>query len=176
MSVVHGTMGPGAQGPTSSVIDNSDGTASWHGTVDGVKTEIVYGTPKEDERGPDGQELVEESRPRKRFSAFNQTAVKEDATDAAKPFSQLLDHANAIYQSEADPAPNPTSSETGFVAEVRHESAIVQPPPVPQATADQLATAAIVIALVGAKASEGVADRMSKFTSRMKEHKRNDHE
>ncbi|THV30207.1 hypothetical protein [Glycomyces paridis] len=175
LSAIHGTIGPGARGKTSSLVPNSDGTTSWHGTVDGIKTEIVYGTPKDDEKDPSGQELTESTRPRRRFSAFRQIAVREDASDADQTVSQLLDHANTIYRTENKPAPAPATATSGYAAVIQHESGTVQPIPAPQSTADQLASAAIVIAVVGAKAVKGTVDKMTSLRSKMRERKRNDH-
>jgi hypothetical protein len=176
MSAIHGTMGPGARGSTSSVFGNDDGTTSWHGTIDGIKTEIRYGEPRQPAPDPSGQNLLDEARPRKRFSAFSQTAVKEDATDAAKPFGQLFDHAQSIYQKEASPPTGPTSTGEGFIAEVRHDTAVFQAIPAPQATMEQLSAAGMVIALVGMKTTETVAAKMTKVASKFKERKRNDQE
>jgi hypothetical protein len=180
LSVINGTMGPGASGPTSSVIDNEDGTTSWHGKIDGIKTEIVYGHQPEVEPGPNGQELVDEAQPRSRFGRATQTMVKDDASDPAKFTGQTIENLSKAIR--ADQADRPSSSSTESSHETNWIAEIVQPPtaevravPGPTVGLGNIFELSAVGAVVLMKTGQSLGSSMSNLKSRlMKERKHGD--
>lgn len=179
LSVINGTMGPGASGPTSSVIDNKDGTTSWYGTIDGIKTEIVYGHEPEIDPGPNGEQLLEPRRPKNRHGAMIRTAVKEDATDPAKSITQSLADMTRPLRDHSTP-PSTTAStmttENGYTFEVQQPIPESRAVPIPQLTAGNIAELAMVATVITMKGGEAIASSMKKMSNSLKERKRNDHE
>jgi hypothetical protein len=179
MSAIHGTMGPGARGSTSSVIGNEDGTTSWHGTVDGIKTEIVYGTPKEDKRDPSGQELLDEAQPRSRYGRATQTMVKDDVSDPAKFTGQTIENLSKAIRD--DQAERPSSSSTESSRETNWIAEIVQPAtsevravPTPTVGLGNMFELAAVGAVVLMKTGQSLGSSMSNLKSLMKERRSDD--
>jgi hypothetical protein len=182
MSAIHGTMGPGARGSTSSVIDNKDGTTSWHGTVDGVKTEIVYGHRPELGPRPSGEELLEPRRPKNQAAAFLQTMVREDATDPAKSVGNAMDPLGALFNREAPPAPASSSTTApesgkfvegaGWIAEIRQPAAEVRAEPIPTMTTGNLLEMAVVTAAVMMKTGTAVTSKIDNLRTIAKERRR----
>jgi hypothetical protein len=179
MSAIQGKMGPGARGSTSSVIDNSDGTVSWHGTVDGIKTQIVYGTPKEDTPDPSGQELVEEAQPRSRFGRAVQTMVKEDASDPAKFTGQTLENLSKTIRDDQASRPSSTSTEssreTNWIAEIHQPATVeIRATPAPSISGGSLFEMAAVGSIVLMKSGQSLSSSISSLKNLVKERKSDD--